>query len=73
MDLVVRHHVRILYAIMPPYVTGLLDRAGIPLTEIESKLKTEDALAASVFDQFSLYWQRAGPKLYYFPQAAAVQ
>jgi 2-oxoisovalerate dehydrogenase E1 component len=60
---------RIIYIIMPAYVTKLFP---VPIHEIESKLKTDDPLAASVFEQYSLYWQRSHPRLYYhFPDALA--
>jgi hypothetical protein len=66
-----KERARIFYAIMPAYVTRLLDRAGIRMELIESKLNTEDPFAAPIFEQFSLYWQRARPKLYHFPDAPA--
>jgi len=62
---------RMLYAIMPPYMTRLIHQAGIRIQEIESRLRTEDPLAARVFDEFSLYWHRSSPKLYEWPDAAA--
>jgi len=35
---------------------------------IESILNTEDPLAAPIFEQFSVYWQRSRPKLYHYPE-----
>jgi hypothetical protein len=54
--------VKVLYSVMPPYVARLFP--GIPFEEVESGLKTSDPSAAAVFEQFNLYWQRSGPKLY---------
>jgi hypothetical protein len=62
---------RMLYAIMPPYMTRLVGQAGIRICEVPSRLKTEDPLAARVFDQFSAYWLRSAPKLYLCPDALA--
>ena len=67
---VVRHHsAKTLYAIMPPYMVRVVRQAGVRITEIPSRLRTEDPEAAMVFDRFSLYWQHAHPKLYEFPDA----
>ena len=60
---------RIFYAIMPPYVTRLLNRADIRMEPIESTLRTDNIAVAHVFEQFKLVLERSRPKLYHFPDA----
>ena len=60
-------NIRMIYIIMPPYVTKLFPR--IPIHPVETRQRTEDPIAADVFERFSLYWQRSGPRLYFhFPE-----
>lgn len=55
--------VKMFYIIMPAYVTRLIP--GVPIEEVEVRLRTEDPQVAAIFRQYRLYWERARPKLYY--------
>jgi hypothetical protein len=68
-----REHARGVYAVLPPYMVRLVKQAGIEIREIESRLRTEDPFAAKVFDQFSLYWHHARPKLYELADAPGLE
>lgn len=55
-----------LYAVMPTYMAGLCVRAGLEISELPFRLRTEDHEAAKVFQEFSTYWVANRPKLYRF-------
>ena len=55
-----------LYAVMPTYMAGLCVRAGLEISELPFRLRTEDPEAAKVFQEFSTYWVANRPKLYRF-------